>query len=277
MLVALDFAPGLHGHFLEFVVNKFIYGVKYNDLDIFQSSGAAHAINVNDSYQSTKIVHRAHYSSFTFPYPRDTTAVIFIDHRIPDLDIVLLTNIYHRCHPNSMESTDFNVEEIKQMHRQFLLTNSDLESRNNWFAKLNERHFDHAFMQPKTNLPVFYFNYASFFNLLDFYLELKRLSKFLNETFTADDSLAQLWSEFILKNQGWTLYNLGNSLLESALFGGNKQIPDDWKLHAYLNFKLSKIFDLYSGVLHTDKNYPSTTSELKLIIDDHVKNFDNQW
>jgi hypothetical protein len=46
-------------------------------------------------------------------------------------------------------------------------------------------------------LPIFYFDYYTFFKLDSFLLELKKLAKFLNNTFSYDDSLAKLWSEFI--------------------------------------------------------------------------------
>ena len=36
--VALDFAPGLHGHFLELVLNKYIYGVNFDSPEIFPIS-----------------------------------------------------------------------------------------------------------------------------------------------------------------------------------------------------------------------------------------------
>lgn len=276
MLVALDFAPGLHGHFLEFIVNKFIYNVSFDGDTIFQQSGAAHKINVNKEYQNSKIVHQAHYSSFGHDYPADTKKIIFIDHDESNLDIVLLNNVYHRCHPDAVHVNDFDMHKITQLHRQYLFCDSDLDSRNNWFAKLDERQFSHAFVQPNSNLPIFYFKYSSFFNLIDFYLELKKLTDFLGETLRFDISFYKFWNEFIKKNQGWHLYKLGNNLIESLLIGNDKKIPNDWKLHAYLNFKISKIFNVYDGILHTEKKYPNNTIELMSIISQHMDN-SNKW
>ena len=101
-----------------------------------------------------------------------------------------------------MNIDDVNVHEITQLHQQFLLCNSDLNSRNNWFAKLNERPYSYGIVQPNSDLPIFYFKYSSFFNLIDFCLELKKLSNFLGETLRFDISLSKFWSEFIKKNQG---------------------------------------------------------------------------
>ena len=79
--VALDFAPGLHGHFLELVLNKYVYKVPFNGTNIFQSSGAVHAINVDQEYQRLKIVHQSHFSSFNKKYPETTEKVVFVKDR----------------------------------------------------------------------------------------------------------------------------------------------------------------------------------------------------
>jgi hypothetical protein len=276
MRIDLDFAPGLHGHFLELVINKYIYGIPFGGQTIFQSSGAAHPINLDQDYQKSKIVHRGHFSSFNYAFSKNTEKIIFVKHE-PLLDFVLLTNIYYRCHPTAIDSLDFNVDDITAFHRSFLFAGSDLELRNNWFAKLNERHFDHTLMTPNTNLPIYNFDYKCFFNFWDFCQELKNTSRFLNETFKFDQSLCLLWDEFISRNQGWQLYNLGTNLVDAALRGHDLPIPDNWKLHAFINFKLSTIFDLYDGKLFEQDKYPATTLELLSIITQHVKNFDNRW
>lgn len=276
MKIELDFAPGLHGHFLELVLNKYIYKVKFDGESIFQSSGAVHAINTNVAYQQSKVVCRGHFSSFKTNFSNDTKKIVFIKHD-PALDIVLLTNIYHRCHPDSLLVTDFNVNEITELHKSFLFAGNDLELRNNWFAKLDEHHFDHAEMMPQTKLPTYNFDYKSFFSLHDFCQEIKNTSKFLGETFKFDQSLGILWTDFISRNQGWNLYKLGNEIIDSTLQGKNMDIPNDWKLHAFVNFKLSRIFDLYDGELFEQPGYPSTTAKLLSVISEHIKNFDNRW
>lgn len=276
MKIALDFAPGLHGHFLELVVNKYIYGKEFNGDHIFQNTGAAHGINFDSDYQKNKVVYSGHYSSFRVPYPNGTEQVIFIDH-CSELDFVLLTNIYYRCHPDAVSKRDVNVNEIMQMHEQFLLEDRNIDRRNNWFSKLCDSKFEHARIKPSTNFPVYNFDFSSFFHLTDFCNEMKRLSKFLNVTFKFDMSLSELWKEFINCNQGWQLYCQANGLLEDMLLGHNKDIPDDWKLHAYLNYRLSKTFEVDDGQLYTNEQYPKNTFELLDVVVDHVNNFDNRW
>ena len=255
-MIALDFAPGLHGHFLEYVINHYIYrGVKLDN--IFQSSGAADRINVYKEYQNSKIVHCGHYSSFGQEWNDDTKKLIFIRHD-SELDFVLLT---------------------KQYHRDCMLSDATKEwqLKNNWFAKLSERHFDHATRYPQTDLSVFEFDFACFFDFVKFVKELQRVSEFVDMTLVYDSSLYDLWTEFLNRNQGHKLYTEANNIVSHAWANRSYNIPDDWKLHAYLNYAMSKSFRLCDGVLHSDQPYPTDARELYKIITQHLEEFDNRF
>ena len=275
--MAIDFAPGLHGHFLEYVINRYIFGVTCDIDSIFQSSGAVHAINVNTDYQQNKIANRGHYSSFDVQMPNDTSYVVFIKHN-PKLDFILLTNIYHRCHTDTVNILDFNVKEIEKLHLTMMATDAHTpkELRENWFTKLQERHFDMTEKYPTTTVPVFDFNFSSFFSLPEFLLELQRVAKFLNVTFKFDQSLSLLWQDFIDRNQGYYLYSQGQEILNAIYNKQTKSIPDNWMLHAYLNYEIAKTFDLYDGALYNDK-YPSNTLEAHDIIIKHIQDFDKYF
>jgi hypothetical protein len=276
-MIALDFAPGLHGHFLEYVINHYIYrGVKLDN--IFQSSGAADRINVYKDYQNSKIVHCGHYSSFEYPWNIGTEQVIFIRHD-SELDFVLLTNIYHRCHPIETQQFDSDAEKIKQYHRDCMLSDAteEWQLKNNWFAKLSERHFDHATCYPQTDLSVFEFDFACFFDFVKFVKELQRVSEFVDMTLVYDSSLYDLWTEFLNRNQGHKLYTEANNIVSHACANRSYNIPDDWKLHAYLNYVMNKSFRLCDGVLHSDQPYPTDAVELYQIITQHLEEFDNRF
>jgi hypothetical protein len=277
MIAAVDFAPGLHGHFLELIINKYIFGIPFNG-EVFQSSGAVHAINTDDKYQATKLAQRGHYSAFGYGYPPDIQKIVFIKH-VPAFDIVLLTNIHHRCHPNSMNVSDFNVKEILSVHESILSQDgsTDVDFRRNWCTKLADRHFAITEHRPVTDLPVLDFDFAAFFDLPSFCIELKRTAKFLNTTFLFDESLTHLWQDFMQRNQGWQLYLQGQELLTKTLNGEHTLIPNDWKLHAYINHCVGKIFELYDGELHTSASYPDTTSQLLRIITQHIRDFDSRF
>ena len=275
--IALDFAPGLHGNFLELVLNKYVYGIPFYSDKIFQSSGAAHAINVDQNYLNQKIVNKGHFSSFGYNFDQQTQKVIFIDHA-PKLDVVLLTNIFYRCHNDAVNVDDFETNEIISAHTSLMTTgNTDLDRRNDWFTKLSERHFEHASARPNTQLPVYNFDYTSFFDITDFCTELQKTAHFLNKTFKYDHSFGTLWQEFININQGWTLYKQAGLILRSMLTDYDMPIPDDWKLHAYLNFRLSKMFNLFDGVLYNNREYPKNTYQLMSVVKEHLDTFDSRF
>ena len=273
----IDFAPGLHGHFLEYVINRYIFAVDTQIKSIFQSSGACHPINTDPAYQSHKLINRGHYSAFEQPYPITAKKIVFVEHD-PVLDFVLLTNIYYRCHPDSIGVEDFNVDEIKQLHQSMMFSGTDQDLKNNWYNKLMEHHFDHAQKQSNTALPVFKFGYQSFFRLYDFLLELKAVADFLEHTFRFDQSLVVLWQEFMDRNQGFHLWKESNRLFESIVSGADVDIKDDWKIHAHLNYQISQVFQLYDHPrLFSQEPYPTSTKEVYDIIVDHVDDFDQRW
>lgn len=277
-MIALDFAPGLHGHFLEYVTNRYIYYVD-EIKDLFMSSGAVDRIKYFEEYQNQKTVWCGHYSSFNLRYSKDCTHHVFIRHN-PDLDIVLLTNIYYRCFhdPNADRQVyDHNAQKIENYHRSLLAGNKDWQLKDNWYAKLTERHFDQTLMYNTGNLPTFDFDFACFFNFTKFVFELQRLSQFLDMTLRYDSTLHELWRKFMDENQGYKLHAQANEILSSAYGNKSQEIPNDWKLHAYINFVLSKSFRIFDGQLHGNNNYPTDTCDLYDIIQHHLHKFDERF
>lgn len=274
-MIALDFASGLHGHFLEYVINHYIFRVTKIE-NIFQSSGAVDRINTYTEYQNSKTVHCGHYSSFDYSWNNATTQVIFIRHN-PALDFVLLTNIYYRCHPIATHQFDFDIEKIKQYHCDVMLSDGSEEwqLKNNWFAKLSERHFDYTDRYPQTALPVFEFDFGCFFDFMKFVKELQRVSEFVAMTFVYDSSLYDLWEDFLSRNQGYELYTEANKIFNHACANRSYSIPNDWHMHAYLNNVISKSFRLCDGVLHSSRPYPTDACELYQIVAQHLSEFDN--
>jgi hypothetical protein len=277
--VALDFAPGLHGHFLEYVCNRYIFKVPYSNNTIFQESGSAHPINIDLEYQKYKIVHCGHYSSFEHEYPVDTTNIIFVKHN-PTLDLILLTNIFHRCHPDSIHTDSFNINDIKSLQIDLMFNSGSTATalRTNWHTKLTERHFEHPDKKCFTNLPTFDFDYTSFFSLDRFLLELKKVADFLNTTFVFDKMLVSLWQEFIDRNQGYQLFLHGNRVFNQIASGESFPIKSNWQLHAYLNYKISTIFKLYDHPdLFEAEQYPTDTKQIYKLIIDHIENYDKKF
>jgi len=278
-MIIIDFAPGLHGHFLEFVINRYIFDVEYSINSIFQSTGAAHIVNVDPVYQKNKVVTCKHHSSLLNykHYHKLFDKIIFIKHN-PKFNFVLLTNIFYRCHASAVKSKDVDADLIIAFHTQLMGNSStDQDLRNNWFTKLNEGHFFETEKKAQSNVPVFNFNFGSFFDLTHFLYELRRVSNYLETTFKFDVSLVKLWNEFMDRNQGYHAYILGNKLLNHVYSNDNVGIPDDWKLHAYINHVIANTFQLYDGELFQAVAYPTNTQQVHKIILDHISSFDARF
>jgi hypothetical protein len=278
-MIAIDFAPGLHGHFLEYVINKFIFGVPSETDNIFQSTGAAHCINWDTTYQKNKIAMRGHFSSFDNDYPDNTEKIVWIKHD-QELDFVLLVNVFERCSPDAVKSNDFNIEDIKKMHLESMFAKSATarDLRGNWFDKLEAFHNGKiTSLKHSTALPLFDFDYRSFFNLPNFILELEKTACFLSMTLKYDPELANLWREFMARNLGFKLYEKSNRLLEKIIANESDEIDNDWRMHAYINYRLSKIFRLHDGVLFEQEQYPTDTKFVHDLILSHVESFDSRF
>ena len=275
-MIAIDFAPGLHGHFLEYVINKFIYGVPSETDNIFQPTGAAHCINWDTIYQKNRIAMCGHFSSFNHDYPKKIEKIIWIKHD-PELDFILLVNVFERCHPDTIKSNDFNIEDVRKLHVDFMFDKSATakDLRNNWFNKLVEFHNGKTTsLKHSTALPVFDFDYRSFFNLPNFILELEKVANFLSMTLKFDLELIDLWKEFMSRNLGFEFYQKTNRLLEKIISNERDEIDNDWRIHAYINYRLSEIFRLHDGIIFEQEQYPTDTATIHDLIQSHVESFD---
>lgn len=276
-MTVIDFAPGQHGHFLEYVVNNFIYNIDVPIENIFQASGAAHNINNSVEYRARKQVSAGHYSSFNCLYSRNTEKIIWIKHD-PSLDFVLLSNIYHRCHPDTVNGTDVNHNKIVQLHQDAMFdSDQTLKSlRNNWYTKLQERHFKQTELKNNTTLSVFDFEYSSFFSLRAFVEQLQKLANFLNFTFVYSQAFVELYQKFINVNQGYDQYCAALKIVDAILTNQSHSIDqNNWQIQSYVNYCLSNLFKIYNGVLHDSDQYPTNTQHVHQLVVDFINNYDN--
>lgn len=278
-MIALDFSPGAHGHFLSFVVNQYIFDVKLPSTNIFQRSGAAHAINVDPVFQGRQMVCHGHYSYFDYPYPNDTNGVIWIKHD-PKLDFILLTNIFHRCHPNAVQGTDVNIEDIKKLHKDMMFQQEERlhKLRGNWYTKLCENHLRNTLIIQDSDITRFDFDYASFFDLTAFVYELSRCADFCGMKLNFCQELVDLYEKFLDINQGFEKWCKGHQLLRDIMTDKYSTIDaDDWQLQSFINYNISKIFKIHDGSLFDDDVYPADTCQISKIIQEFQETYDSRF
>lgn len=263
--VTVDASPGLHGHFLEFVLNRYIFQVPFSGDNIFDPAGAAHLILKNSVYQNTKVAGQSHDSWFDRDYDPKATHVVFVKHHTR-LDFVLLTNIFYRSGPIKLIN-NVNDTVTFQLNKMFTHAVSDQELRMNWYSKLMERHLSEFEKKNSTQLPMLEFDYQCFFSLDQFLQELQRTADFLQHAFRFDQSLVDLWYQFMQRNQGYQAFTKVNDLFDQIVCGVEAPIDIDWKQQAYLNYKLSMVFKIFDHPDLVDSDhYPLNTKHINQIV-----------
>lgn len=279
----IDFSPGLHGHFLSYVINQFIFNIGVEPFDIFQTSGAAHLINSNKQFLSRQQVFHGHVSYFNYDYPPGTDRIVWIKHN-PKLDFILLTNIVNRCDSAAINSKDSNGQDICKLHYDLMLptslqTEMNLrELRDNWYSKLLENRLNSSLILKQTNIAVFDFAFESFFVLHDFVEQLTRCADFFNHKLHFNSELVNLHNKFLCANQGYQKWSLGNSLINDIMLNKKTTIDSqDWQLQAFLNFKLTKLFKIHSGALFNQDYYAEDTQEIYDLLKHFLDSYDQNY
>jgi hypothetical protein len=277
-LAAIDFDPGMHGHFLEYVCNRYIFNI-ITPTPFFKN-GAAHAINSDLGYQKNKKICSGHYTypSFgNFDRLPDINKIIYIKQN-KKFDVVLQINIFYRCFGAEGNLIEFESTDIVKSHFYLINKNQGSDKQSVRRGDLFDKFLNSAEQIPDhSDKCVFEFDFEKFFNFTEFLVELQNLSKFLDHTFTPTVDLVHDWQQFIDKNQGYQTYVLAHHLMSQILSNQSFEIPDDIFLHAYLNVILSKTVRLFSGPLHDSEIYPTNTQEIYQIVKQHLDDFDKNF
>ena len=118
---------------------------------------------------------------------------------------------------------------------------------------------------------VFEFPFESFFSFKDFCIALNNLANFLEQTFFPDQSLWDLWSEFIRYNQGWQSYIKCNSIIDKCFSNQHQSIDCTSIEQGWINYNLSIMCRLYQGPMFDDMVYPTNTCIIHQIIEQHLR------
>lgn len=268
-MIALDFFSGSHGHFLEYVVNTWIFkGPRVSN--IFTDLGTCHMIRKDTAYTQDKRVHAGHYTEFS-KETSNPTKVIRIQIDDTWVNWIYQINVMARAGDIPLEKklTSINAD----------IKSSPNKLRNQWYAKFNSQ--DHGYTLPTTwrwpSVPAFDFAMQSLFDPLDFYNKLYTLSEFLEMTFVPDPELYDLIQKFLELNQGWQYYKKSQQIVCAALSGKNVVFDSDEISQALINSILTKSVGIFDGKIFTDDAYPTTTAEIWNIVRHHQDTFDSRF
>lgn len=275
-MTTIDFDPGMHGHFLTYVVNQYIFNIGVPTDNLFHRSGAAHNINVLIDFLDKSMTTHGHYSYYGLEHPVGTDRIIWICPD-PQLDFVLLTNIFHRCAGETNKQSDVDPVTIHEAHLDLMQASSKSlqQLRENWYTKLKEQHLKKSVINNRASLPVYQFDYRSFFDIESFVCELSSCADFLDHRLHFCSDLVDLHNNFLRLNQGYQKWKLAQSIVQHILNNEQMHIDTcDWQLQSYINYVLNKIFKIHSGRLFEDDSYPASTQEIFTILQQFLDSYD---
>ena len=261
----IDFYSGSHGHFLEYVVNSYIFkGPRIEN--VLTNLGTSHGPKLSSLYRESRMIRCGHYSEFDRPLSQDPKQIVRISVSSTFEKTVYQINVMHRAGDIPVEKKIMDIPDSIRNNTSLL--------RNDYYSKLH----DNGYTVPKKwkwdQIPNYEFSMGSLYNLHDFYNELQMLADFLAHSFTPDQSLVGLWREFMQKNQGWQCWNQAQILLQKSLANEDYEFLADVWTQAVLNSFLSKCVRIYDGELFENFNYPTNTQQIYTIIQKHLINLD---
>lgn len=269
-MIKLDYYPGTHGHFLEYVANVYIMKTPPSATTIFSPIGIAH--NTDDTYKNNRCIISHHYSWFNEPFDVDDQIIRIVIDADNDAEcFVGLVNVAVRAADNLFSTNqgfEYYTSNIPESVR-----SSRLLHRDHWYSKIIEGHY-------QKNLPreytiktegVFEFPFNAFFDWALFCKNLNLLAFFLKQEFFADESLYKLWKFFIDNNHGYQSLIKCNQLLEEIFSNRSATIDCTLLEESWINYNLAKISRLYEGPMFNSEQYPSTTTDIYTVIQDYYQ------
>lgn len=264
----LDFYGGSHGHFLEYVVNTYIFDASRVE-DPFDKTGASH--NKNQDYANSRNVVAGHFTEYNLNPEFQFDQVIRIDFDSIDERIIYLINVLHRAGGISKEEKESKVEEFKNY--------SPCQYRIDYYSKFKYRDLGHVVpdnwkFQDKKSFTVKMFDLYDYVN---FCRLMQNLANFLNMTFKPEVSLFQLWKKFMDLNQGYNIWHTCKNIFCQMSANDNTIIDIDTEHQAVLNFLISDCYNVYTGQMFDSDEYPNNTHKLWEIVKKEIQSFDQRF
>ena len=265
----IDFHGASHGHFLEYVINTWIYnGPRVPE--VFTDLGTSHLPQKNQEYLLNRQIACGHYTEKNLPLPRPSKIIrITLDSQTAQL--IHTINVIHRIGDITF---DKQLNEIPNDVRQ-----SPCKLRNNIYSKLTEYHNGYKidYKWKWGDVLSFDFDMENLYELRKFYQSLTNCAEYLEQKFVPDHELSVVWKKFIDLNQGLQAYRKSTRALNLAFKQQNEKIELSITEQAMLNVLLSQTLNVYDAPMFVEDNYPLTTIEIWNQIQCHLDEFDNKF
>ena len=278
----IDFFGGLHGNYLELLINVFINQNGYDiNRPIFTAIGACHLKNTDNTYsQHTKAYH---YSYFNLPFKTDDQVIKIV----PNVDDLLIgiTNSFLRAGDQTFDLATLEIDTINKLKqipkaRYFLQTlfNDHGEQKNfsrqilrNYFYSMFDIHEYGLGMFTifSSDIKCYYdFPFRALFDTNKLFYELNNIAKFLGENFYPTDKLMQLHEKFLELNQGYHSEIKCSKLLCDIWAGRSSALDLNLVEEAWINWQIARSLRCYDLPLLIKDAYPTNTLEISQAIFD---------
>ena len=266
-MILLDFYSGSHGHFLEYLINVYIFRCPRVD-KIFTNLGTSHGIRNSSDYMNSRLIVAGHYSEFNIQ-TGDPTSVVRIQLNSEYSKAIYQINVDCRAGdiPTEKKKQDIpaNIQSIPHL------------LRNDYFSKL--KFPEYGYIMPEEwrwsdSARIYDFPMESLFDLTTLYSEMHKLSNFLNHSWNPDISLASIWKEFIDANHGVQAWKKCKNILEMSL----ANTPMVFTCTPWEEALLTLLVEQSIGaILFKTNDFPQNTQEICQAIQQYIDTFDIQY
>jgi hypothetical protein len=278
----IDFFGGLHGNYLELLVNVFIH---QNNFDItqpvFTETGACHLKNTYDTYLRTTVAGHFSYSKSLFDV---NDKVIKIVPTIDDM-LIGITNSFLRAGDQIVDINNLEIDTIKKLEKlpktaKFLesLIN-DHGTQDNYSRNILRNYFYSMFDVHEYGLKMFTefspdircycnFPFRALFDSNKLFFELNNIAKFLELNFYPSEQLMQMHEKFLELNQGHQSEIKCAKILRCIWAGKSIGIKLNLIEEAWINWQIARSLRCYDLPILIGKQYPTNTLEISKAVFD---------
>ena len=270
----IDYYGGAHGNFLERVCNRFLFDIESAQFSPFVESGASHL--TTDAYIEDRKAVSDHYTFFDDPYPETPLKNTIVVNIFVDLPYQILYNSVLRAGDTPLDICTLEFDTLSKLtnpkHSVFRQTIIDEQGelvdypreylRNLFYSKFSESKYSTDVMNKfrDTDAQNYIFNASSFYDFQTFIKELGMLAKQMGKAgWTYNSELIALWDEFIQRNQGHHSYKKCHKIIDAILKNEYLEFECDLIEEAYINYYISKTFNVYDEISCFSADYPKNT------------------
>lgn len=272
----IDFFGGLHGNYLELVVNVFIDQLEFDlKRPLFNENGACHL--KNDYPEYVPITKADHWSFNRIPFD-DDDRVIRIVPKKQDM-LIAVTNNFLRAGDQNIDienlekNTLFKMQKYPKLKNYMEQIKQDLGTKIDYSRAQIRNYFYSMFHDDKNGIDMYnYFDtstkhyhefpFRSFFNFTEFVIALNQIAKFVELEFQPSTDLWSLHSDFLSKNQGYHSNLKCQKIIDSIFSRTPMQLDLTIIEEAWINYQLSQIVDFYDQSFLDLDLYPKNTLEI---------------